>query len=77
MLYKKKTNCKNLILKLGDRGIFSARTEDDQAFSLDSFANNVKDAVGAGDALLAYSVLALKVSGNLVIASILESCSCL
>ncbi len=75
-----KTNCKNLILKLGDRGIFSARTEDDQAFSLDSFSNNVKDAVGAGDALLAYSVLALKVSGNLVIASILGSlaaaCEC-
>ena len=47
---------------------------------MDSFANNVKDAVGAGDALLAYSVLALKVSGNLVIASILGSlaaaCEC-
>ncbi len=77
---EEKTNCKNLILKLGDRGVFSARIEDDLAFSLDSFANNVKDAVGAGDALLAYSVLALKVSGNLVMASIVGSlaaaCEC-
>ena len=49
-------------------------------FSVDSFASNVLDAVGAGDALLAYSVLSLKKSGSLVIAAILGSiaaaCEC-
>jgi len=43
-------------------------------FSLDTFADNVVDSIGAGDALLAYSTLALTLSPSAqVIASILGS----
>tara|TARA_R110002110_G_scaffold376568_2_gene586589 strand:- start:95390 stop:96943 length:1554 start_codon:yes stop_codon:yes gene_type:complete len=70
-------NCELLILKLGDRGTLTFRNRSDgdpRAFyALETFANNVKDAVGAGDALLAYATLALKATGNDVIASILGS----
>jgi rfaE bifunctional protein kinase chain/domain len=70
-------NCELLILKLGDRGTLTFRNRpegDPRAFySLETFANDVKDAVGAGDALLAYASLALKATGNDVIASILGS----
>jgi len=70
----KKSNCKTLILKCGERGIITYRRheEDYRAFFVvDSFAERVVDAVGAGDALLAYSTLAQVVSGNDVIAAIL------
>ena len=40
---------------------------------VDSFVDQLKDAVGAGDALLAYSTLALLVSGDIVQATILGS----
>ena len=40
---------------------------------MESFADRVVDAVGAGDALLAYSTLALVATRNDVIASILGS----
>jgi rfaE bifunctional protein kinase chain/domain len=73
----------NLILKLGDRGIFCASQNIDvksSYFSIDSFASNVVDAVGAGDALLAYATLTMLVSGSLVTAGILGSmaaaCEC-
>jgi rfaE bifunctional protein kinase chain/domain len=70
-------NCKTLILKLGDRGILTYRTrpaEDPRTFAvIDSFVDRVVDAVGAGDALLAYSSLALKLTGNDILASILGS----
>jgi len=84
-LYKK-TNCKNLILKLGDKGVFCSTFKytknKDNYFSLNSFLENNKliDAVGAGDALLAYSSLTLKVSNCLIssaiIGSIAASCAC-
>jgi rfaE bifunctional protein kinase chain/domain/rfaE bifunctional protein nucleotidyltransferase chain/domain len=68
-------HCKTLILKCGDRGILTYRTAppgDYRAFfAIDSFAENVVDAVGAGDALLAYATLALVATRNDVIASIL------
>ena len=70
----KKSNCKTLILKCGERGIITYRShkEDYRAFFVvDSFAERVVDAVGAGDALLAYATLAQVVSGNDVIAAIL------
>ncbi|MFA4910595.1 MAG: PfkB family carbohydrate kinase [Desulfobacteria bacterium] len=74
---------KNLILKLGDRGIFCVSQNMDvksSYFSIDSFANNVIDAVGAGDALLAYSTLTMLATGSLVMAGILGSmaaaCEC-
>ena len=40
-------------------------------FAVDSFAEDVKDAVGAGDALLAYATLAQVSSKNEVIAAVL------
>ncbi|MGK5094544.1 PfkB family carbohydrate kinase [Deltaproteobacteria bacterium TL4] len=74
---------KNLILKLGERGIFCVSpspSAKDSYFSIDSFTSNVIDAVGAGDALLAYSTLAMLASGSLVIAGILgamaAACEC-
>jgi rfaE bifunctional protein kinase chain/domain len=71
-----RAQCKTLILKLGERGILTYRTRpaDDPRtiVSLDSFAKNVIDPVGAGDALLAYASLAMVAGqGNEVIASIL------
>ena len=79
------TGCSLLMLKLGDRGAFiSRRAADGDAegnyFSVDSFAHNIADAVGAGDALLSYATLAMLATGNEVIASILGSmaaaCEC-
>ena len=82
-LLKESSEYRNLILKLGDRGIFCTSddpTAKDSYFSVDSFANNVVDAVGAGDALLAYATLTLMATGSLVMASILGSmaaaCEC-
>ena len=47
---------------------------------MDSFADQVIDPVGAGDALIAYSTLAMLASNNAVIASILGNlaagCEC-
>lgn len=69
--------CKTLILKLGDRGILTQRSAVGEGqhyfYALASFAGKVVDAVGAGDALLAYSSLALKATGSDLIASILGS----
>ena len=49
-------------------------------FTLDSFAENVIDPVGSGDALLAYSSLSMIVSNSIAISSILgllaASCAC-
>ncbi len=79
-LYKE-ANCKALILKLGERGLMTFRSipqkdEDVRAFvSLDSFTEKVVDAVGSGDALLAYATLGLYVTKNVVVASALGSFS--
>ena len=75
-LYRQ-AQCKTLILKMGGRGLITFRapvTESPdrrQFFVLDSFAGHVVDAVGSGDALLAYTTLAMKATGNEVIASVL------
>jgi rfaE bifunctional protein kinase chain/domain len=72
-LYKRAA-CKTLILKLGDRGIITYRAPNADVrsfFTIDSLVDKVVDAVGTGDALLAYSSLALAVTGSSVIASIL------
>jgi rfaE bifunctional protein kinase chain/domain/rfaE bifunctional protein nucleotidyltransferase chain/domain len=69
-----RAQCGLLILKLGARGIITYRQPSPQVrafFTLDSFADTVVDAVGAGDALLAYSSLALHATGDTVIASVL------
>lgn len=73
----RRAKCKTLMLKLGDRGLLMHRTRPEgdprTIVATDSFAGHVVDAVGAGDALLAYAALALKATGNDVIASILGS----
>jgi rfaE bifunctional protein kinase chain/domain len=71
----RRSKCKTVILKCGDRGIITYRSDsptDFRAFfTIESFAERVIDAVGAGDALLAYSTLAMIATKNDVIASIL------
>lgn len=72
---------KNLILKLGERGLFSMGKTNPNGFALPSFLkNNLVDAVGAGDALLAYASLSLFTSKSVVISSIIGSvaaaCEC-
>jgi rfaE bifunctional protein kinase chain/domain len=71
----RRSKCKTLILKLGERGTITYRSNspvDYRAFfAIDSFVEQIVDAVGAGDALLAYSTLAMIVTKNEVIASIL------
>lgn len=71
-----RAEARHLILTLGDRGVLAYRESGDgprSFFSLDSFASAVVDAVGAGDALLSASALALSHSGNLVEASVIGS----
>ncbi len=73
----KRARCKTLILKLGDRGILTYRTRPEgdprTFFVVDSFAGQVRDPVGAGDALLAYAALTIAATGNDVLASIIGS----
>lgn len=70
---------KTLILKLGERGLMTFRSvpkkdEDVRSFfAIDSFAEKVVDAVGSGDALLAYAALSMVATKNEVIASVLGS----
>ncbi len=77
-LYER-SGCKTLILKLGERGLMTfrniPRTDQDvrSFFAVDSFAEKVKDAVGSGDALLAYASLSLFTTQNAVVASVLGS----
>lgn len=76
--------CKVLILKLGERGsmTYKSQSPTDLAgwFQLDSFTTSAIDPVGAGDALLAYASLALKVSGSpeqaAILGSIAAACEC-
>jgi len=71
----RRSKCKTVILKCGDRGIITYRSDsatDFRAFfTMETFADRVVDAVGAGDALLAYATLAMIGTKNDVIASIL------
>ena len=72
-------DCKFLMLKLGARGLLTFRSpfsEDERRsfFATDSLArDSIVDPVGSGDALLAYSTLALVSTGNVVLASIVGS----
>ena len=82
-LLKERAEFKNLILKLGERGIFCSSddtTAKNSYFSVSSFASSTIDAVGAGDALLAYATLSMLATDSLVIAAILGSiaaaCEC-
>jgi rfaE bifunctional protein kinase chain/domain len=69
--------CRMIILKLGDRGVLTCRpgkgNDLRSFFVVDSFAERVVDAVGAGDALLAYATLSMITDGSEVSATILGS----
>ena len=72
----KEARCRNLILKLGERGTLTYRSPGPnprEFFVLDSMVERLVDPIGAGDALLAYASLALVTTGNIVMASILGS----
>jgi rfaE bifunctional protein kinase chain/domain/rfaE bifunctional protein nucleotidyltransferase chain/domain len=72
-LYKR-AGCKLLILKLGERGMITYRAPSYEVrafFTVDSFAEKVVDAVGAGDALLSYATLSMVATKSNVISSIL------
>jgi rfaE bifunctional protein kinase chain/domain/rfaE bifunctional protein nucleotidyltransferase chain/domain len=77
-LYRQ-AGCKTLILKLGERGLMTFRSipknEGDvrSFFALDTFTDRVADAVGSGDALLAYASLSLFATKSAAVASILGS----
>jgi rfaE bifunctional protein kinase chain/domain/rfaE bifunctional protein nucleotidyltransferase chain/domain len=77
-LTKEAAMAKNIILKLGERGAFFL--ENDLPYSVDSFSNNVKDAVGAGDAFLAYATLTMLATKSLpqacIIGSMAAACEC-
>jgi sugar/nucleoside kinase (ribokinase family) len=67
--------CKLLILKLAERGVLACRSANheslDSYFVIESFVDRLVDAVGAGDALLAYSTLAMLATGNETMATLL------
>src|SRR5215510_1591117 len=69
------SRCKLLILKLGERGVLACCNANheslDSFFVIDSFVDRLVDAVGAGDALLAYSTLAMLAVRDAGIATIL------
>lgn len=72
----KRSKVKTLFLKLGDRGMIAFRDPKGKvngSFFIDSFANRSVDAVGAGDAFLSYSTLAMVTTKNEAIAAILGS----
>ena len=73
-----------MILKLGDRGVLTCRSADHEAldsfFVVDTFVDRLVDAVGAGDALLAYATLSTLVSDSnteaTILGSIAAACEC-
>jgi bifunctional ADP-heptose synthase (sugar kinase/adenylyltransferase) len=71
------TQCKNLLLKLGEKGLIGlAKSDEDEeprVISLDSFTEKAVDPVGAGDALMSYAALTLKVTGSLPMAALVGS----
>ncbi|MCM0018601.1 MAG: PfkB family carbohydrate kinase [Tagaea sp.] len=76
----KRAKARTMILKLGERGVIGYRVsgsgdgaEPRAFFVVDSLADRVLDAVGAGDALLAYATLAMVATHDPVIATVLGS----
>ena len=76
----KKAKAKNVILKLGEKGLISMSEKKSDYISLDPFVDNLVDSNGAGDALLAYSSSTLYTTKSLIISSIIgliaASCKC-
>jgi rfaE bifunctional protein nucleotidyltransferase chain/domain len=76
----KKSKAKNVILKLGERGLISMSKRKNDYIALDPFVEMLVDANGAGDAMLAYSSSTLFHTKSLIISSIIgilaASCKC-
>ena len=76
----KSSKAKNIILKLGSRGLISLNQKRNDYVVLDPFVNNLIDSNGAGDALLAYAAATLYITNSLIISSIIgllaASCKC-
>ena len=71
-----KSKAKYLVLKMGEKGslIYRKKSEIPRSwFILDSFAEDIVDTLGAGDAMLAVTSLAFKCSNNILISGILGS----
>ena len=62
---------KNIILKIGERGLIALAKNKPEYITLDPFVENLKDANGAGDALLAFSSAALFKEKSLIMGSII------
>ena len=77
---QKKSKAKNIILKLGEKGLISLSKKKNDYIALDPFVKNLVDSNGAGDALLAYSTSVLYTTKSLIISSIVgllaASCKC-
>jgi rfaE bifunctional protein kinase chain/domain/rfaE bifunctional protein nucleotidyltransferase chain/domain len=77
---QKKSKAKNIILKLGEKGLISLSKKKNDYIALDPFVKNFVDSNGAGDALLSYSTSVLYTTKSLIIASIVgllaASCKC-
>ena len=73
-LLHEKSNYKNIILKLGEKGVYSVKKDtptEHKGYSLDSFSDIEVDPVGAGDALLAYATLTFLSTNSLLVSSII------
>jgi rfaE bifunctional protein kinase chain/domain len=69
-----RANCKNLVLKLGDKGSMIFKNKGffpKDFFPLDSYNNSLIDGIGAGDAYLAACSLFYCYTNNIVISSII------
>jgi len=78
-LVKSKSKVKNLILKLGEKGVLCSDGKN-SFFSMDSFVEHLLDPVGSGDALLSYASLVYFKTKSLFLASLIGSiaaaCEC-
>jgi len=75
-----RSKAKNVILKLGNKGLISLEKSKKDYITLDPFVSYLKDSNGAGDSMLAYSAAILYVTKSLIISSIVgilaASCKC-
>ena len=70
----KEAKCKNLILKLGEKGLYGVSGNNaSYSFALPSYTISLKDPVGAGDSLLAYTTLSFLTGSKLAEAALLGS----
>jgi bifunctional ADP-heptose synthase (sugar kinase/adenylyltransferase) len=76
----KLSKSKNIILKIGERGLIALGKNNPDYISLDPFVDKLVDTNGAGDALLAYSAATLFKEKSILAASIMgliaASCKC-